>query len=212
MVLARRDTHEVLKLVDWHLLVFCLALFFVVESLKGTGLPYQTYDKVRGVLGTTTGSQARNLACFSALGSNVFSNVPVVLVAGKWIVNFAQPELGSKVMALATTLARILTVLGPVENITVIESARDHAGVGFWDYAKFGIPVTVQTTSAKMGISLLLNRRMRRRFLPWKNSRSSNTLRITEAPCGGRHHQSANTRAIVRAGQRRCPSQSADGP
>src|SRR4030095_4371923 len=32
MVLARRDTHEVLKLVDWHLLVFFAALFVVVEG------------------------------------------------------------------------------------------------------------------------------------------------------------------------------------
>ena len=39
MVVARRDTHEVLKLVDWHLLVFFAALFVVVEGLNGTGLP-----------------------------------------------------------------------------------------------------------------------------------------------------------------------------
>ncbi|HOY60791.1 MAG TPA: SLC13 family permease, partial [Verrucomicrobiota bacterium] len=43
MVLARRDTHEVLKLVDWHLLVFFAALFVVVEALNATGLPDQIY-------------------------------------------------------------------------------------------------------------------------------------------------------------------------
>src|SRR5438552_4880007 len=36
MVLARRDTHEVLKAVDWHLLVFFAALFIVVEGLNQT--------------------------------------------------------------------------------------------------------------------------------------------------------------------------------
>jgi Na+/H+ antiporter NhaD/arsenite permease-like protein len=157
MVLARRDTHEVLKLVDWHLLVFFAALFVVVEGLNGTGLPDQTYDKVRGVFGTSTGSQSWNFAWFSALGSNVFSNVPFVLVAGKWIGNFAQPDLMWKVMALATTFAGNLTILGSVANIIVVESARGHAEVGFWDYAKFGIPVTILTTLAGMGILLLLN-------------------------------------------------------
>ncbi|PYL58254.1 MAG: hypothetical protein DMF30_03330 [Verrucomicrobia bacterium] len=39
MVLARRDTHDVLKLVDWHLLVFFAALFVVVDGLSDTGLP-----------------------------------------------------------------------------------------------------------------------------------------------------------------------------
>ena len=156
MVLARRDTHEVLKLVDWHLLVFFAALFVVVEGLNGTGLPDQVYGKVRGVFGTTAGSQGWNLAWFSALGSNVFSNVPFVLVAGKWIGNFADPELMWKVMALATTLAGNLTILGSVANIIVVESARGHAEVGFWDYARFGIPVTILTTIAGMFILVLL--------------------------------------------------------
>lgn len=157
MVLARRDTHEVLKLVDWHLLVFFAALFVVVEGLNQTGLPDQTYDQVRGVFGTTAASQGWNLAWFSALGSNIFSNVPFVLVAGKWIANFANPELMWKVMALATTLAGNLTILGSVANIIVVESARGHAEVGFWDYAKFGIPVTILTTVAGMALLLMFN-------------------------------------------------------
>lgn len=157
MVLARRDTHEVLKLVDWHLLLFFAALFVVVEGLNGTGLPDQSYEKLRGIFGESADSQAWNLAWFSALGSNIFSNVPFVLVAGKWIGNFANPELMWKVMALATTLAGNLTILGSVANIIVVESARGHADIGFWDYAKFGIPVTILTTVAGMALLLLLN-------------------------------------------------------
>jgi Na+/H+ antiporter NhaD/arsenite permease-like protein len=157
MVLARRDTHEVLKLVDWHLLLFFAALFVVVEALNATGLPDQIFAKVHPVFGTTTASQAWNFTWFSALGSNVFSNVPFVLVAGKWIHNFAQPELMWKVMALATTLAGNLTILGSVANIIVVESARRHTDIGFWDYARFGIPVTILTTAAGLVILLLLH-------------------------------------------------------
>jgi Na+/H+ antiporter NhaD/arsenite permease-like protein len=155
MVLARRDTHEVLKLVDWHLLLFFAGLFVVVEGLNGTGLPDQIYDRVKGIFGASTATQAWNLAWFSALGSNVFSNVPFVLVAGKWIDNFARPELMWKVMALATTLAGNLTILGSVANIIVVESARGQVEIGFWDYARFGIPVTILTTLAGMALLLL---------------------------------------------------------
>jgi len=154
MVLARRDTHEVLKLVDWHLLVFFVALFVVVEALNGTGLPDQTYGQVRDLFGHTPQSQGWNLAWFSALGSNVFSNVPYVLVAGKWIPHFAEPERMWQVMALATTFAGNLTILGSVANIIVVESARKHVEVGFWDYAKFGFPVTLLTLVA--GLLILL--------------------------------------------------------
>jgi Na+/H+ antiporter NhaD/arsenite permease-like protein len=156
MVLARRDTHQVLKLVDWHLLVFFAALFVVVEGLNTTGLPDQVYSHLRGVFGATETSQAWNLTWFSVAGSNIFSNVPFVLVAGKWIPNFANPALMWKVLALATTFAGNLTILGSVANIIVVESARGHCEVGFWDYARFGIPITILTTVAGMAILLLL--------------------------------------------------------
>lgn len=154
MVIARRDTHAVFKLVDWNLL-FCFAgLFVVVEGLNSTGLPDQIYNHLRGLFGSNAGSQAWNLSWFSVAGSNIFSNVPFVLVAGKWVPGFAEPELMWKVMALATTFAGNLTILGSVANIIVVESARQHIKIGFWDYAKTGIPVTLLTTV--LGVAILL--------------------------------------------------------
>jgi len=150
MVVARRDTHVVLKHVDWHLLVFFAALFVVVEGLNGTGLP----DQLRPCFGATVAAQAWNLTWFSVLGSNIFSNVPFVLVVGKWMAGFSRPDLMWKVLALTTTFAGNLTILGSVANIIVVESARGHCEVGFWDYAKLGIPITILTTLA--GVTLLL--------------------------------------------------------
>ena len=135
--------------------MFFAALFVVVEGLGGTGLPDQIYDNIRGVFGTSAKAQAWKFAWFSTAGSNIFSNVPFVLVAGKWVNNFAQSELMWKVMALATTFAGNLTILGSVANIIVIESARSHVEIGFWDYARYGIPITVLTTVAGMAIVVL---------------------------------------------------------
>jgi Na+/H+ antiporter NhaD/arsenite permease-like protein len=89
-------------------------------------------------------------------GSNVFSNVPFVLVAGKWIARFTEPTLMWKVLALATTFAGNLTIIGSVANMIVVESAREHLDVGFWDYARFGIPITILTTAAGVVLVLLL--------------------------------------------------------
>jgi Na+/H+ antiporter NhaD/arsenite permease-like protein len=152
MVVARRDTHTVLKLVDWHLLLFFAALFIVVQGLNDTGLP----DRWRPALGATTAAQVWNFTWLSVLGSNIFSNVPFVLVAGQWMTGFLNPELMWKVLALTTTLAGNLTLLGSVANIIVVESARDHLEVGFWDYARYGIPITILTTMAGVAILLAL--------------------------------------------------------
>jgi Na+/H+ antiporter NhaD/arsenite permease-like protein len=157
MVLARRDTHEVLKLVDWHLLVFFAALFVVVEGLSDTGLPDAIYRQLQPMFGAHATAQAWNLTWFSVAGSNIFSNVPFVLVAGKWIPHFADPALMWKVLALATTFAGNLTIIGSVANMIVVESAREHLEIGFWDYARFGIPITILTTVAGTLVLLVLH-------------------------------------------------------
>jgi Na+/H+ antiporter NhaD/arsenite permease-like protein len=156
MVLARRDTHDVLRLVDWHLLVFFAALFIVVDGLSDTGLPDAIYWRLQPIFGSTAPVQAWNLAWFSMLGSNVFSNVPFVLVAANWIARFTQPDLMWKVLALATTFAGNLTIIGSVANMIVVESARDYIQIGFWDYARVGIPITVLTTAAGVAVLLLI--------------------------------------------------------
>lgn len=154
MVLARRDTHAVLKLVDWHLLVFFAALFIVVDGLSDTGLPDSIYRQLQPLFGANATAQGWSFAGFSVVGSNIFSNVPFVLVAGKWIAHFAQPDLIWKILALATTFAGNLTIVGSVANMIVVESVRDHIEIGFWDYAKFGIPITIVTTAA--GVLMLI--------------------------------------------------------
>jgi Na+/H+ antiporter NhaD/arsenite permease-like protein len=156
MVVARRDTHDVLKLVDWHLLVFFAALFIVVDGLSDTGLPDAIYLHLQPIFGSQARAQTWNLTWFSTIGSNVFSNVPFVLVAGKWIARFAEPVLMWKVLALATTFAGNLTIIGSVANMIVVESAREHIEVGFWDYARFGIPITILTTAAGVLVLLVL--------------------------------------------------------
>jgi len=57
---------------------------------------------------------------------------------------------------LSTTLAGNLTILGSVANIIVVESARAHVRIGFWDYARFGIPVTILTIVAGMLVLMLI--------------------------------------------------------
>src|SRR5438105_1417956 len=85
-----------------------------------------------------------------------FFQRPFVLVAGKWIPHFADPALMWKVLALATTFAGNLTIVGSVANMIVVESPREHLEIGFWDYARFGIPITVLTTVAGVLVLLIL--------------------------------------------------------
>jgi Na+/H+ antiporter NhaD/arsenite permease-like protein len=51
---------------------------------------------------------------------------------------------------------KILTIIGSVANMIVVESAREHLEIGFWDYARFGIPITILTTVAGTFVLLVL--------------------------------------------------------
>ena len=47
---------------------------------------------------------------------------------------------------MSSTLAGNLTVLGSVANLIVVENAaREGVTVGFWDYCKVGVPLTLLT-------------------------------------------------------------------
>ena len=80
--------------------------------------------------------------------SNVVSNVPAVLLFKPIVL--AMPgevqEIAWLVLAMSSTLAGNLTVLGSVANLIVVESAkREGAAISFGDYARVGVPVTILT-------------------------------------------------------------------
>ena len=78
-------------------------------------------------------------------------------MAANWINSFSHPALMWRVLALSSTYAGNLTILGSAANIIVMESARRHGEVGFWNYAKCGIPITLATTSAGLAILFAMN-------------------------------------------------------
>ena len=146
IVLAQINPRQIVKDVDWQLLFFFGCLFIVVGGLAKTNAVEMIYQKASPLFGTTSLAQTVNFTWFSVLCSNVFSNVPFVLVAGHWIGNFTEPKLMWMVLALSSTLGGNLTIVGSVANMVVLESARDHIRVGLWDYFRCGVLVTISTT------------------------------------------------------------------
>ena len=83
------------------------------------------------------------MAVFAALLSNLVSNVPAVLVFKGFVSQLPDPVRAWLTLAMASTLAGNLTILGSVANLIVIERARRQVNIGFWEYAKTGVPLTI---------------------------------------------------------------------
>ena len=50
-------------------------------------------------------------------------------------------------LAMSSTLAGNLTILGSIANIIVVEGARPSARIGFLEYLKVGVPLTIVTVA-----------------------------------------------------------------
>jgi Na+/H+ antiporter NhaD/arsenite permease-like protein len=82
------------------------------------------------------------------------SNVQFILVVQHEIARMPDPRLGWELLAMASTFAGNLTLLGSVANIIVAERGRSVGGLGFVEYLRLGVPLALSTTA--LGTAWLL--------------------------------------------------------
>jgi Na+/H+ antiporter NhaD/arsenite permease-like protein len=150
LLLGRVNPRKVYAQVDWGLLVMFCGLFVVVHAFE-VNIVRRWAVEEWGVLHE---DPIGVLSLISAGLSNLVSNVPAVLLF-KPVVPAMPAGVQETVwlaLAMSSTLAGNLTVLGSVANLIVVESARrEGVAISFWDYARVGIPVTALTLAAGVG-------------------------------------------------------------
>lgn len=128
--------------IDWGLLVFFVGLFVIVAGAHRAGLTARLLDPIAAW-------DLHRPAIFipvTAVVSNVVSNVPAVMLLRNVVASFPDPDAGWLALAMASTLAGNLTITGSVANIIVVErAAAEGVEVGFREYFRIGLPVTVVT-------------------------------------------------------------------
>ena len=148
LVTRRLKPERVFKEIDISLLVFFSGLFIVTKTIESSGAASALFDLAQPI--------ARNgiaaLAGAALILSNLVSNVPAVLLFRPWIPSFENPQTAWLTLAMATTLAGNLTLLGSVANLIAAESARKRGiHLGFGEYLKSGIPITLLTIITGIG-------------------------------------------------------------
>lgn len=147
IVAARRDPTEVIAGVDWSLLLFFAALFIVTRGVEQTPL---VVAGTRLALDNLHGPGLRDASVVSGamlVLSNLVSNVPAVLLWRPAVGALPHADFVWIVLAMSSTFAGNLTLLGSMANLIVAERAgKAGSHLGFFDYLKVGVPVTVLTT------------------------------------------------------------------
>jgi Na+/H+ antiporter NhaD/arsenite permease-like protein len=149
LITRRIKPERIYREIDWSLLVLFIGLFVVVAGVESTSLPEDLFRAAQQF----RLERISVLSAFAAFLSNVVSNVPAVLVFKPFIPHLRDPVQSWLTLAMSTTLAGNLTILGSVANLIVVQRARHEAPIGFWEHFKVGAPLTLLTIAA--GVVLL---------------------------------------------------------
>jgi Na+/H+ antiporter NhaD/arsenite permease-like protein len=142
LLLMSRKLHstQTLGLVDWELLILFIGLFVVNHALEHTGVTAQAVQALAAqgfVL-----SEPGPLFAATLVLSNVVSNVPAVMLL---LPAATEPHAGP-MLALVSTLAGNLFIVGSIANIIVVDAARRQGIVIDWRrHLRAGLPVTLAT-------------------------------------------------------------------
>lgn len=145
LVSRRIASRQMLGMVDWHLLVLFAGLFVVTDALAETGLPDRAVAALAGA-----GLAPNNLAVIAPVAlaaSNTIGNVPaVILVLAVWP---QLPEGALYALAVLSTLAGNLFLVGSLANLIVVERAQSvGVSLSFLDHARCGVPITLLSGAA----------------------------------------------------------------
>ena len=138
---------EILKSVDWGIIIFFISLFIVVQG-------FWESNALQSLMAYMPGLSPSNLlvslgviivACL--IFSQLLSNVPFVAVYLKAMLasGFTGNDVKAWVaLAGASTLAGGVTLLGAASNVIILETAEQHgSGFSSWEFSKVGMVVTI---------------------------------------------------------------------
>ena len=138
---------EILRSVDWGIIIFFISLFIVMQAFWESNA-LQTLMTYLPVLNKSDpGLSIITIILTSAIFSQLLSNVPFVAVYIKAMqaAGFTGVDVKAwMALAGASTLSGGISLLGAASNVIVLEQAESRgSGFGFVEFSKIGLIVTI---------------------------------------------------------------------
>ena len=147
VLVAQRDPAYAIERVDWDLLLFFASLFVVMRGFERTGaVAWIDRHALALVEGGSPWRAAVAVSGVMVTLSNLISNVPAVILWRNTVPQLPDAELLWRVVAVSSTFAGNLLLIGSMANLIVAERAEAQGvRIGFREYARVGVPVTFLT-------------------------------------------------------------------
>ncbi|WP_407355864.1 SLC13 family permease [Methanolobus sp. WCC5] len=140
ILLLSKRRKEVVKNLDWHTLIFFVAMFILMESVWNSGFFQRVIDD-SGLNITMTPM----ILAISVILSQFISNVPLVALYMPMLSHADVTITGMMALAAGSTIAGNLSILGAASNVIIIQNAerKGKVSLGFFEFARIGLPLTV---------------------------------------------------------------------
>ena len=153
MLIGGIRTERVLEGVDWTLLLFFSGLFVVMHGVEVSGLAAAMIEKAGDLTVFSPLGRIAGLSAVSVVLSNLVSNVPAVMLLKPLTQSLDTGQFMWLALAMSSTLAGNLTLIGSVANLIVVQQARKQVEIGFMEYLRVGALITAVTIT--IGILIL---------------------------------------------------------
>jgi Na+/H+ antiporter NhaD/arsenite permease-like protein/uncharacterized membrane protein (UPF0127 family) len=153
LVIGGVSTERVLEGVDWTLLLFFSGLFVVMHGVEVSGLAAAMIEKAGDLTALSPLGRIAGLSAVSLVLSNFVSNVPAVMLLKPLVQTLGSGQNVWLALAMSSTLAGNLTLIGSVANLIVVQQARKRVEIRFMEYLRVGALITAVTIA--IGILVL---------------------------------------------------------
>ncbi len=144
--LGSQRRREILRSVDWGVVMFFISLFIVMEAFWQSNALQNLMQYLPSINPGNSKASVGPILVTSLLLSQLMSNVPFVAVYIRVMqaAGFSGGDVRAwTALAGASTFAGAFTLLGAASNIIILEEAESRgAGFGFFEFAKVGLIVT----------------------------------------------------------------------
>lgn len=136
------SSKDVLKEVDYNLLILIVSLFIVNQAMANTGLPqlFLTDLKAQGL----NLNEPISLFLSSAVLSTIVGNNPAVMLLTPYIDISANTHALGAALVLGTGFSSNIIVFGSLAGIIAVEQSSQHGiTITFGEFSRAGIPVAL---------------------------------------------------------------------
>jgi Na+/H+ antiporter NhaD/arsenite permease-like protein len=162
VLISNLKPNEFARDVEWGTLVFFAALFIMVGALVNVGALKMVADAIGAYVGNDGALAAGAIVVVSALASGIVDNIPyvtsmapVVQQLNDTITTISNDGLWWA-LAFGADFGGNMTIVGASANVVAIGLAYASGyKITFWQFAKYGIPVTIVSTAMALPYVLI---------------------------------------------------------